>query len=164
MTPIEVEVILAEKYLFEKFAEDRRIYNLNQGYWKRLFQSRLSEIITSENTLFRNVDSTGSKIYDANPIFTYINHQRTKAIRIIQDDIRLFERESVTRERFLISAWLDKISIDEDHSLDQPEKRVNELVIALFITKTSVAKAMDLVVMWLDGELTTDIIDEIINE
>ena len=154
---------MAEKYLFEKFAVDRRIYNLNQGYWKRLFQSRLRKRITIENTLFMNVDSKGIKIYDANPIFTYINHQRTKAIRIIQDDIRLVERGSLKKERFLISAWIDKISIDVEQSPDQPEKSINELVIALFLTKTSVEKAMALVVTWLEDELTKEKIDEIIN-
>ena len=129
---------MTEKYLFIKSTEDKRIYNLNQGYWKRKLQSRLKEKFSEENVLFKNIDTKGKKIYDANPIFTFIDYQKTKAIRIIQDDIKQIEQENIEMEKYLISAWFDKISIYEKNNIDSSEKNVNELVIALFLTRSTV--------------------------
>ena len=147
---------MTEKYLFIKSTEDKRIYNLNQGYWKRKLQSRLKEKFSEENVLFKNIDTKGKKIYDANPIFTFIDYQKTKAIRIIQDDIKQIEQENIEMEKYLISAWFDKISIYEKNNIDSSEKNVNELVIALFLTRSTVEKTMNLIYKWLNNDLTNE--------
>ncbi|MCT4011814.1 hypothetical protein HZQ24_05605 [Elizabethkingia anophelis] len=147
---------MAQKFLFEKQAEDKRIYNLNQGYWKKKLQSRLKIKLDKESEIFKNVDARGKKIYDANPIFTFINENKTKAIRIIQDDVALLkDLSNLDNEKYLISAWLDNIIYSNN-------KEVPELVIALFLTKETVDKAMNLVILWLNNELTSERIDNLI--
>ncbi|WP_445954911.1 hypothetical protein [Yeosuana sp.] len=151
------------KYLFEKSSEDKRIYNLNQGYWKRKLQSRLKEKFSNENILFRNVDGKGNKIYDANPIFTFINYSKTKAIRIIQDDVKLIDNSQIYFDSYMISAWFDKIQFYES------EKQINkdgidELVIALFLTRKTVDKTMDLIFEWLNDNLDENKLNLIMKE
>lgn len=147
---------MAQKFLFEKQGEDKRIYNLNQGYWKKKLQSRLKIKLDKESEIFKNVDARGKKIYDANPIFTFINENKTKAIRIIQDDVALLkDLSNLDNEKYLISAWLDNIIYSNN-------KEVPELVIALFLTKETVDKAMNLVILWLNNELTSERIDNLI--
>jgi hypothetical protein len=156
---------MAEKYLYEKFAEDKRIYNLNQGYWKRKLQSRLREKLSAENVLFKNIDASGKKLYDANPIFTFINSQQTKGIRIIQDDIKRLSESKNFTEKDLIDAWLDKISIHNSSSfIDDKRGEIDELVIALFLTKETVEKTMKLIYKWLNNELNTESIERILRE
>jgi hypothetical protein len=155
---------MAEKYLFEKFNQDRRIYNLNQGYWKRILQYRLKEKFSDENILFKNIDARGRKLYDANPIFTFINSQKTKAIRIIQDDTDLL-REQGEFDRFLLSAWLDKILLNDlNENSITAEKEINELVIALFLTRETVEKTMKLILNWLNDDLNPELLEQIVNE
>jgi hypothetical protein len=146
---------MAQKQLFDKYTEDKRIYNLNQGYWKRKLQSRLQIKFTKESELFKNSDAKGKKIYDANPIFTFVNDNRTKAIRIIQDDITIIKTSLDENEKYLISAWLDDILYDN-------EKKIPELVIALFLTKETVDKAMNLVYLWINDDLTNERIDTLL--
>ncbi|MDF5227821.1 hypothetical protein P3655_22755 [Vibrio parahaemolyticus] len=78
---------MGNKYLYEKFGSDKRIYNLNQGYWKLKFKKLLDDKLSDDNVLFKNVDKEGKQIYDANPIFTFLNNEKTRAIRIIQDEV-----------------------------------------------------------------------------
>ena len=61
---------MAQKLLFEKYVEDKRIYNLNQGYWKRKLQSQLKIKFTKASEIFKNADAQGKKIYD-NLIYHY---------------------------------------------------------------------------------------------
>jgi hypothetical protein len=164
MTPPKEWLKMAEKYLFINSAVNKRIYNLNQGYWKRLFKASLGKEITGENVLFRNFDARGDKIYDANPIFSYIDSEKNKAIRIIQDDNNLIEHGNMEMERFLISAWLDNVSIYRESDAEHSEKIVDELVIALFLTRKTAQKAMELVVKWLYETLSDEDIVRIINE
>jgi hypothetical protein len=58
-------------------------------------------------------------------------------------------------EKYLISAWLDDI-------LFEGERKIPELVIALFLTKETVDKAMSLVVLWISEDLTNERINGII--
>ena len=146
---------MAQKLLFDKYSEDKRIYNLNQGYWKRKLQSRLQIKLSKESEVFKNSDAEGKKIYDANPIFTFVNDNRTKAIRIIQDDINILKVSLEENEDYLISAWLDYIILDN-------EREIQELVIALFLTKETVDKAMNLVYLWINGDLTNERIDTLL--
>jgi len=146
---------MEQKLLFDKFTEDKRIYNLNQGYWKRKLQSKLKLKLTKESEVFKNIDARGKKIYDANPIFTFINDNKTKAIRIIQDDFKVMQTSINENEKYLISAWLDNITYDN-------ERKVPELVIALFLTQETVDKAVNLVLLWINDNLTTEKIEELI--
>jgi len=146
---------MAQKLLFEKYAVNKRIYNLNQGYWKRKLQSRLKIKLTKESEILKNSDARGNKIYDANPIFTFVNDSRTKAIRIIQDDFVIIKTTLDENEKYLISAWLDNISYDND-------RKIPELVIALFLTKETVDKAMNLVSLWINDELSSERLDSLI--
>ena len=138
---------MEQKLLFEKFTEDKRIYNLNQGYWKRKLQYRLKVKLTKESEVFKNIDARGNKIYDANPIFTFINNNNTKAVRIIQDDFKIIENSVLESGKYLISAWLDYISYEN-------ERKVPELVVALVLTKETVDKAINLVQLWINDNLT----------
>ena len=151
------------KYLFEKSTEDKRVYNLNQGYWKRKLQSRLKEKFSFENILFKNVDGKGVKIYDANPIFTFINLSKTKAIRIIQDDIKLIDQSQIEIENYMISAWFDKVLLYESEQ-GIYENDIDELVIALFLTSKTVDKTMDLIIEWLNDNLDERKLNRILNE
>ena len=151
------------KYLFEKFSEDKRIYNLNQGYWKRKLQSRLKEKFSNENILFKNVDGKGKKIYDANPIFTFINYSKTKAIRIIQDDVKLIDNSQINFDNYMISAWFDKIHFYESEKQIN-EDGIDELVIALFLTRKTVDKTMNLILEWLNDNLDENKLNLIMKE
>lgn len=156
---------MAEIFLYERFAEDKRVYNLNQGYWKRKLQSRLKEKLSSENVLFKNIDANGKKIYDANPIFTFINYEQTKGIRIIQDDIKRLNKFENFEQKVLIDAWLDKISVyNSKKALNDEYYEINELVIALFLTKETVEKTMELIYRWLNSDLNMDTIERILRE
>ena len=146
---------MAQNLLFAKYSENKRIYNLNQGYWKRKLQSRLQIKFTKESEIFKNSDAQGKKFYDANPIFTFVNNNRTKAIRIIQDDITIIKGSLDENEKYLISAWLDEILYDN-------ENKIPELVIAIFLTKETVDKAMNLVYLWINDDLTSERIDTLL--
>lgn len=156
---------MADKYLFERFNEDKRIYNLNQGYWKRKLQSKLKQRFSNENILFQNIDANGKKLYDANPIFTFIDSSQTKAIRIIQDDIKFLSDNTNVLDEDLISAWIDEIYVtNSNRDINYDDQKVSELVIALFLTKETVNKTMKLIINWLNNELTSENIEQILGE
>jgi len=148
---------MAQKYLFEKFSSDKRIYNLNQGYWKRKLKSKLKLKFTEDSILFKNIDFNGLKIYDANPIFTYIDKSKGKAIRIIQDDFDLINDNEI-EDVYLLTAWFDVL---EDNR-NQKEKKIQELVIALFLTQETVEKSIELIRRWLNDEIDQENINSLV--
>lgn len=150
-----------KKYLYENFKKDKRIYNLNQGYWKRKFKLIIEEKFSQDNILFKNIDERGNKVYDANPIFTFISYDRRKAIRIIQDDSTSID--SIEIDNYLISAWTDNITLYNNEFLNNNETVINELVIALFLTRETVDKTIELIAKWLREDLNDDEIDKILN-
>lgn len=153
---------MANDFLYNSFLESKRIYNLNQGYWTRMFKKKINENLSADNILFLNVDNEGAKTYDANPIFTYINQERTRAVRIIQDDASQVTNERVSAD-FFISAWIDIITL-YDRSDDSDEGTdVRELVIALYLTRETVEKSMKLVARWLSFDLNEHQISEILD-
>jgi len=154
-----------KKYLYKDFKKKKNIYNLNQGYWKRKFQVLLKEKLSENNILFKNINKKGIKIYDANPIFTFLNHDKTKAIRIIQDDID-DDLNQININQHLISAWTDKIYVYDNNSFkidNHNTKFINELVIALFLTRETVEITMELIIKRLKEDLTKDDIKYIIS-
>ena len=147
-----------EKFLFKRFLEDKKVYALNERYWKCQFKMNL--YFEERNILFKNIDSFGNKVYDANPIFTFVNNKKTKGVRIIQDDISLIDRNDKELEQYLISAWTDTITIYDG----EQKIKINELVIGLFLTKRTRKQTMNLVTKWLENDLTQNDINNILVE
>lgn len=157
---------MEEKNLYIDFKKDKKIYNLNQGFWKKKFQNKLNKRLTNEDLLFENLDKNRFKIYDANPIFTYLDKGKSKAIRIIQDEIDDYKKEEIDisnllNTKILISAWLDKIYI---YDSNDNENIINELVIALLLTKDTINVCMKLIEEWLNDKLTQETIDMFIDK
>ena len=143
------------KILFRDFLNDKSVYNLNVGYWRRKLQKALEEKRISfedKNQLIVNKDKYGKNFYDGNPIFSYINFDREKAIRIIQEDPEDINHYSDIK---LIEAWIDKIPVGT--------KQVAELVVSLYLTHDTVKKCLDLVNKWMTGDINKNNIDRYIS-
>lgn len=147
---------MKHKLLFDKFLDNKRIYNLNQGYWKRQLQSKLKIKLSKDSQLFSNVDAKGNKIYDANPIFTFVTEDKSRAVRIIQDDATIFEESTDENDKFLMSAWIDDFIFDNS-------KTIPELVIVLFLTKETVNKSVYLISRWMSNNIPEENLEEILN-
>jgi hypothetical protein len=144
------------KALYSNFLKDKRIYNLNVSYWRVKLQKTLEEKISSKEQLIINKNKKGEGYYDGNPIFSYYNVRNEKAIRIIQED----PEDIITyTEIKLIEAWIDKIIIPYSEN----DKEVLELVISLYLTKTSVEKCILLVIQWFKGDLNIDNLETQLN-
>jgi len=144
------------KALYRDFLKDKRIYNLNVSYWRVKLQKILEEKISSKEQLFKNKNQKGKGFYDGNPIFSYLNTRNDKAIRIIQEDPEDIGGYSEIK---LIEAWIDKVIIPYSEN----NKEVSELVISLYLTKTSVEKCVHLVTLWFKGDLTSkNIVEQLI--
>jgi hypothetical protein len=152
------------KNLYTNFKKDKRIYNLNQGYWKKKLQKVLNKELHIENILFDNIDLNNNKIYDANPIYTYLDKNEKKAIRIIQDDIDQYIEEridinNISNIQLLISAWLDTIVV---YDKNDEEIKVDELVIVLLLTNETIDISMKLIQKWLSSKIDENCINSII--
>jgi len=113
------------QYLYKNFLKDKRVYNLNEGYYARLFKKLTRwEPKTVFNTRFRN----GEKFYDGNPIFSALVDNRV--LRIIQE-----EPES---NKIYLSAWLTTAT----------EKELDELVITLELSKEAKPLLEKLITKW----------------
>jgi len=128
------------EFLYEYFLEDRRIYLAARAYWFR----RVRQIVTFDKTLvpylserFRN----GQLFYDGNPIFNIINTRTRKAVRIVQEDPREFDRfySSWEQDRFL------------PFGTDFEPRLIREKVIVLTLTRDSVQRSLEELGSWLDG-------------
>ncbi|MCG7855480.1 hypothetical protein MD537_00745 [Flavihumibacter sediminis] len=140
------------KALYREFLKDKRIYNLNVSYWRVKLQKTLEEKISSKEQLFNNKNHKGEGFYDGNPIFSFYNARKEKAIRIIQED----PEDIVTyTEIKLIEAWIDKVILP----FSENDKEVLELVISIYLTKTSVYKCIHLVTLWFADDLTSNNIE-----
>lgn len=135
------------KTLYTQFLKDKRIYNLNISYWRVRLQKALKENISINDQLIKNRDRKGKNFYDGNPIFSYYNSRVEKAVRIIQEDP--IEIESFSDIK-LIEAWISKIIIQDNNKVD---KEIQELVISLFLTSTTVEKCLLLTKEWFNGDL-----------
>jgi predicted ATPase len=136
------------KVLYQEFLNDKKIYNLNVGYWRNKLQNALSEKISSGDQLIKNIDDKGKNFYDGNPIFSYYSPKMDKAIRVIQLDPTYIETYSEIK---LIEAWITKIFVAKKNAL---ENEVPELVISLFLTKSTVDSCTQLAKEWFFGDLT----------
>lgn len=146
------------KSLFIQFLKDKRTYNLNVGYWRRKLQKALEEKISRQDQFIKNKNSKGKSFYDGNPIFSYYNSSKEKAIRIIQEDPGELNNYLEIK---LVEAWIDNIRIP---NLKDKEVEVPELVISIYLTSSSVDKCLFLVRSWYFGQLNKSNIEELINE
>ena len=113
-------------FLFQNFLTDKKVYNLNEAYYNRLFRSITGKApIPYYNIRFNN----GEKFYDGNPIFSALAGDRL--LRIIQE-----EPES---ERMYLRASLEKT----------PEEEIDELVITLELSREAKPLLEALIRKWL---------------
>lgn len=135
------------KVLFLQFLKDKRTYNLNVSYWRIKLQKALDEKISSKDQFIKNRTMDGVNFYDGNPIYSHYSISKDKAIRIIQEDpIGVVSFSEIK----LIDAWIDKIWIlNNKHD----EREIEELVISVFLTHSSVEKCLELVKAWFFGGL-----------
>lgn len=145
------------KILYSNFLKDKRIYNLNVSYWRVKLQKDLEEKINSKEQLVNNKNSKGKSYFDGNPIFSYYYKRKEKAIRIIQEDP---DEIKDYKEIKLVAAWIDKILIPL-HNNDLNE--IPELVISVFLTKSSVDKCLILAKLWFQGDLNETNIEANLN-
>lgn len=127
-------------YLYKNFLEDKRVYALNENYYKRFFKKAVSqEPKPYYNMSFRN----GEKFYDGNPIFsTKIND---RLVRIIQE-----EPES---EKPYISA-----SIEE-----KEDQKLEELILILELSKEIKPYLEKFLQKWLVEKLSKQAMIDYIN-
>ena len=136
------------KILYQQFLTDKNIYNLNVSYWRVKLQKALDKKISTKDQLIKNKNDKGKSFYDGNPMFSYYNPSKDKAIRVIQEDPTSIETYFDIN---LIEAWITKIFIIDSN---KEEREVPELVISLFLTSSSVDKCVQLAKEWFSGDLT----------
>jgi hypothetical protein len=131
-----------DKFLYKEFRVNKKIYNLNVGYWKKKLISKLNIKFSNENQYVKNKKPDGKSFYDGNPIFTY--YENKHAYRIIQenpDEIGGFDNVR------LIDAWFDKVYLYNN------ENPVSELVVSLYLTRETVEKCIELIKLFRLGKL-----------
>lgn len=122
-------------HLYANFLTDKKIYNLAQGYWQRLFSGLAHERQLHFVPYLNTETHAGQKEYDGNPIFNVLEKKRNRAVRIIQAPP---QGESID-----ISAWLDSIALSEKSAT------VPELVLDMVLSKERYAVAERLIRAWL---------------
>lgn len=133
---------MKDKVLYNSFLKQKRIYNLNVGYWKKKIIRELDVKFSEKNVYVENKQSNGKSFFDGNPIFTYTENR--KAYRIIQENPDELDNFNDIK---LLEAWFDNVYIYE------VEGEVQELVISLYLTKETVEKALKLIRLWSNNTL-----------
>lgn len=133
--------------LYPSFLENKRVYNLNQGYWRRLLTDLIKDTDLTFEPYLNPVDANGQKEYDGNPIFNAYFPSLRKAIRIIQD-----VPEGDAAE---LSAWMDHIDIEEN----QPP--IPELVLAVTLSRETSAQAQRLMEQWVLENVSVEGMEEL---
>lgn len=122
-------------HLYANFLADKKIYNLAQGYWQRLFSGLSYQHRLHFVPYLNPATRIGQREYDGNPIFHALEKKRNRAVRIIQ---------AAPKEKNLeIAAWVDSIALSEKAA------PVPELVLELVLSKESYAIAERLIRAWL---------------
>jgi len=120
--------------LYANFLTNKRVYNLAQAYWKRLFD-RLAKACGFAWSPYINQMQGGKKEYDGNPIFSAYVVSKNRAVRIIQA-----APEEGSME---ISVWVDSIELKDGKS------PVPELVMDVVLSPATKDLAEKLVEGWL---------------
>ncbi|MFP5041541.1 hypothetical protein [Parasediminibacterium sp. JCM 36343] len=141
--------------LYNQFLIKKNIYNLNVGFWSKKLKKILQEKISAKSQFIKNKNELGFSFYDGNPIFSYYDTTKSKALRIIQEDPMEIKNFNEIK---LIDAWIDKVNIAITSSGDGIE--VQELVISLFLTRNSADVSLELIKNWFFGTLTENTIND----
>lgn len=136
------------KYLFKNFLKDKRVYTLNQRFWKKELAKYLAEKQVVKTNWINQQFADGTPMYDGNPIFSLLLKQN-KAVRIIQE-----EPESEQPE---LGAWLQQTE-------DQEANPVIELVIALELSEVTKEMAVSLIDDWVKEEVNKAQMEALIEE
>lgn len=129
------------KFLFRNFLTDKKIYNLNEAYYYRLFQKITGKKAKPYyNTRYNN----GEKFYDGNPIFSALTGDRL--LRIIQEEP---ESKSV-----FLRAGLE----------NTPEEDLDELVIILELSQEVKPLLEELIRKWLVEAEEKEVMSRFIKE
>ena len=129
-------------HLYANFLENKKVYNLVQGYWQRLFSGLANERRLQFAPYLNPTTRAGQKDYDGNPIFEAWEKTLNRAVRIIQ--------VAPQGEQLDVSAWLDSIELPETLA------PIPELVIDLALSKESYALAEQLISAWLTAGTTKE--------
>ena len=143
----------SRKLLYKNFLENKNVYNLNVGYWRQKLERHLAEVIDKDKRPITNKMENGDNFYDGNPIFSYLDHSKQKAIRIIQEnpnDILIYNNI------MMIDAWIGELTIPQT---EQDNYKVPELVISLYLTQDTVAISLRIVKDWINDQLNKEFID-----
>jgi hypothetical protein len=126
------------KPLYIDFLKNKKIYNLNVGFWKKMVQ----KIALAENIQYSFADNeyfvNGKRFYDANPMISLNIPSQKKALRIIQE-----EQEG---DEIDMSAWLKEKEMKEGVFF-------SELVISLTLTHITKELSKTLIENWLDTNI-----------
>ncbi len=131
-------------HLYANFLENKKVYNLAQGYWQRLFSGLAQERRLQFVPYLNPTTRTGQKDYDGNPIFDAWEKTLNRAVRIIQVAPQGEQLD-------VVSAWLDTIELPETPA------PLPELVIDLALSKESYAVAERLISAWLTAGTTREV-------
>ena len=137
--------MIASKHLYRNFLNDRRVYNLNRGYWRRIL-SKLGDNISIP--FYKEYFANGTAFYDGNPIISAYIPELKKSIRIIQEEPECEEIE--------LGAWTEATEVDN--------KNIEELVITLELSKEASKVAKELITAWLQEDLNDGQIDNILGK
>lgn len=88
------------KYLYKNFLENKKVYNLNEAFYKKMFESTTD---TKAVHFFNRKYKNGKKMYDEHIFSSKIGN---RIIQIIQQD--------PDSEHSDISAWMEKWDEKED--------------------------------------------------
>ena len=140
---------MATKVLYKDFLNNKRVYNLTQGSWRRLLNSLLKDLGYTHQP-YLNEFQNGKKEYDGNPIFNAYIPEINRAIRIIQ--------VSPKEEGADISAWIDDIELNGKSK----RKTTKELVLDIKLSKKAKYTATELMKAWIQKQLDASSIDNLL--
>lgn len=139
--------------LFPIFLEDEAEYDQVVNFWKEVFASMLTGTTLEYKPYLNATTVDGISLRDGNPIFDAFFPRLNKAVRIIQE-------EPDTDSDLQIGVWLDETEIKN------PSEPVQELVISLVLTDTSLLLAKQLIGKYIledsDRQSMKVLIDEIV--
>lgn len=129
------------KILFENFIENKRTYNLCQGYFTRLFKHKLQLKFEKKVNLVPNQYHSGRKIYDANPMYCYLAPDVKKSVRIILLDKSEYNDFEGDLRKISIASWTDAFIFED--------QEYQELVLSVILTDEVVEVMASLIMEWL---------------
>jgi hypothetical protein len=128
------------RFLFKNFLADKRVYRLNQAFWRKQVQSAVGIERPLSYNWVNDAFSNGRPFWDGNPIFS-ARLSAGKALRIVQE-----EPESPTVE---FGCWTEKTTFEND-------QEVEELVISLELSRESQQLALEAIRQWVEEGYAKD--------